>query len=468
MSRSAPALGLCALALLAVLVPLALRGGGQGSTLPTPAAEGHARRSAAPDAHAEELVASTELEGSAPTARDLERAAPGACLSLRGVVRKRGPAMQHDPVIVVPGERCTPLAGARVTVGWSDGGGRGHLDSVVTDRHGEWALSVPLERFPRDPSRLALEVVARAAGLPSRTIRRPGPADAAEVLVFEHLLEPRRVVRGRAVDDLGRPLVHAEVALLPVPDGVRGPSSFSSIEGLRDETDAEGRFVLSSAPPADPEASVQVVVRCLEAPLAAHGSPIPWSELPAELPPFVVDLSEWAVDGHLTCGTGEPAADVRVVARVQGHTIASGSTDAGGAFRVFPLTPGSEISIEPDLLLPVRLARASRQRLSAPARDVELRLTTPTVAVRLLDADERPIVLPLLAVAIGAASERGPGSAPWTPVAGHALVFGFPPGAERLEVYLDGQPNGPVWTIERPAAPCPFEVTLRLAPPGAR
>ena len=135
---------------------------------------------------------------------------------------------------VVRDDRGRPVAGAALA---NQGRSSNQVREAKTGADGRFRLDNLFE------GSMGKDVLVRAKGhAPKRVKVEPGPREKPAEVAID--MEPGHRIRGRVVDDRGRPVAGATV------DFAHGSNAFS--DGGRMDTDAEGRFAFDALPPGCP------------------------------------------------------------------------------------------------------------------------------------------------------------------------------------------------------------------------
>ena len=203
----------------------------------------------------------------------------------------------------VTDRRGNPIAGA--VIEWKDGQGTSFGDGAVygqfraeTDRSGSYRLV-----WPDDYDRCELGVAARGYSPLVRQGVRPGTPDAP--LALDFVLEDGHWLRGRVVDEDGKPLARARVRVMPSLHLLNAAVAYPAV--LREtRTDEEGRFALDDLP--GPLAAVNLRCDCR--------APERDEEMEVDRDVELVIRSPGTIRGVVVDGaTGEPVTSFQVKSR---------------------------------------------------------------------------------------------------------------------------------------------------------
>ncbi len=270
---------------------------------------------------------------------------------------------------------------------------------------GAWRLALPA-LDARSPLELAgVFVVARAdaAGFQPLTTQRriEDSFDSARVAIDLYLV-PGSALRGRAVDDEGRPVARATAALF-----VRGPSGGSAelIPAGEVRADAGGRFALGFVSAAGYHLLVRaegVGVHRARLDLAADqdrdlgdlalrgGDPLRGVALHADGQP-AQHLELWALEGNMAFrpnGLAEAVGRIALAELGDGLSIGRTWTDAQGRFSIGGLRPDHYALVSPD---PGIVIEPRQGRWEPGQQNVTLTVHSPRIVVTVVDGEGRPV-----------------------------------------------------------------------------
>lgn len=324
-----------------------------------------------------------------------------------------------------------PIAGARVRVV-----SRSYGDPLIREGITNAQGRLELGGLTSD----SYAVVATADGY--QGVEQPLPPRAG--LRWSHELQLRRgaAVHGRVIDNAGRPVVGAGVAVFPA-DAVDHFVPLAYRGALDVETDQHGRFVVPAVAPG------AFRVR------AAHPSFLPgWSAALASdgatpVTGIAIELAAGAaVAGRVTTSDGVPAANATVRVGTVDAVAAGGARtatcDGAGRFHIagLPRTAVDVVASTPHASSePVRVDLTAR---GAPATDLVIPLAYDlAIAGTVVDPDERPI--PGATVVCVGEPDGAIGTRPVAPettdAAGWFACRGLPPGSYELTAMKPGGNN---------------------------